>query len=67
MYSRQPGSNVAEEAVLDGARSLIGDWLISNGVMHNWRNDLDEESVMIGVVYGASMSNFGGQALCPLP
>jgi mannose-6-phosphate isomerase-like protein (cupin superfamily) len=30
-----------------------GDWLISNGVTHSWRNDRDETSVMIGVVYGA--------------
>jgi len=29
-----------------------GDWVIVNGVMHSWRNDLDEPSVMIGVVYG---------------
>jgi hypothetical protein len=30
-----------------------GDWLIVNGVMHSWRNDLDQDSVLIGVVYGA--------------
>jgi len=30
-----------------------GDWLISNGVTHSWRNDLDQPSIMIGVVYGA--------------
>jgi mannose-6-phosphate isomerase-like protein (cupin superfamily) len=32
---------------------LPGDWLISNGVTHSWRNDLNEPSIMIGVVYGA--------------
>jgi len=29
-----------------------GDWVIVNGVMHSWRNDLDESAVMLGVVYG---------------
>jgi mannose-6-phosphate isomerase-like protein (cupin superfamily) len=34
-------------------RLRAGDWLIVNGVMHSWRNDLDEPSVMVGMVYGA--------------
>lgn len=29
-----------------------GDWLISNGVRHDWRNDGEEVSGMIGVVSG---------------
>jgi len=31
-----------------------GDWLIVNGVMHSFRNDLDREAVLIGVVYGVN-------------
>lgn len=30
-----------------------GDWLVINGVVHSWRNDGEEPSVIIGVVVGA--------------
>jgi len=30
-----------------------GDWLVINGVVHSWRNDLDEPAVLIGVMVGA--------------
>ncbi|MBF6329383.1 cupin domain-containing protein [Nocardia transvalensis] len=30
-----------------------GDWLVINGVVHSWRNDGDEPSVLIGVMVGA--------------
>lgn len=33
-----------------------GDWLIVNGVVHSWRNDLEEPARMVGVVYGAHHS-----------
>jgi mannose-6-phosphate isomerase-like protein (cupin superfamily) len=34
-------------------RLRAGDWLIVNGVMHRWRNDLDHPARMVGIVYGA--------------
>lgn len=34
-------------------RLQAGDWLVVNGVMHSWRNDLDQPSRMVGIVYGA--------------
>lgn len=42
--------------VLENAEVKLcaGDWLIVNGVMHSFRNDLDQEAVMIGVVYGVN-------------
>jgi hypothetical protein len=45
--------------VLEDTEVLLraGDWLISNGVSHDWRNDGDEASVMIGVVYGATTAS----------
>ena len=37
-------------------RLQAGDWLVVNGVMHSWRNDLDQPAVLVGVVYGAHHS-----------
>jgi hypothetical protein len=37
-------------------RLRVGDWLVVNGVMHSWRNDLDQPARMVGVVYGAHHS-----------
>jgi mannose-6-phosphate isomerase-like protein (cupin superfamily) len=34
-------------------RLRAGDWLVVNGVMHSWRNDLEQPAVMVGVVYGS--------------
>jgi mannose-6-phosphate isomerase-like protein (cupin superfamily) len=34
-------------------RLRAGDWLVVNGVMHSWRNDLDQPARMVGIVYGA--------------
>ncbi|WP_214324270.1 cupin domain-containing protein [Nonomuraea sediminis] len=34
-------------------RLAPGDWVVTNGVMHSWRNDGDETAVLVGVVYGA--------------
>jgi mannose-6-phosphate isomerase-like protein (cupin superfamily) len=37
-------------------RLRAGDWLVVNGVVHSWRNDLDEPARLVGVVYGAHHS-----------
>ena len=37
-------------------RLRAGDWLVVNGVMHSWRNDLDQPARMVGVVYGTHHS-----------
>jgi mannose-6-phosphate isomerase-like protein (cupin superfamily) len=37
-------------------RLHAGDWLVVNGVVHSWRNDLDEPARLVGVVYGARHS-----------
>jgi quercetin dioxygenase-like cupin family protein len=44
--------------VLDDSETKLhpGDWLVCNGVRHDWRNDGDTESVMIGVIYGGLKS-----------
>ncbi|MFX0580441.1 hypothetical protein [Nocardia nepalensis] len=37
-------------------RLAPGDWLVLNGVVHAWRNDSDQEAVLIGVIAGAKHS-----------
>jgi hypothetical protein len=48
---------IAGESVLvledTQVRLTPGDWVIVNGVMHSWRNDLDQPALLVGVVYGA--------------
>lgn len=36
-----------------------GDWLVCNGILHDWRNDSEAESTLLAIVYGAVEASEG--------